>query len=61
VEGQVRLQEQGSGGFGYDALFQPEGYDDTFGLLSPEVKNSLSHRARAMAEMKAWLAENLPA
>lgn len=61
VEGQVRLQEQGSGGFGYDSLFQPEGYDDTFGLLSPEVKNSLSHRARAMAEMKAWLAENLPA
>ncbi len=59
VEGSLRLQEQGSGGFGYDALFQPVGYEDTFGVLSAEVKNSLSHRACAMAEMKAWLAGNL--
>ena len=60
VEGTLRLQEQGEGGFGYDALFQPVGYEDTFGVLSAEVKNSLSHRARAMAEMKTWMAENQP-
>ncbi|MCX6856560.1 MAG: non-canonical purine NTP pyrophosphatase [Verrucomicrobia bacterium] len=61
VEGHLRLQEQGTGGFGYDALFQPIGYEDTFGLLSAEVKNSLSHRARAMAEMQTWLNENIQA
>jgi len=61
VEGHLRLEEQGAGGFGYDALFQPVGYEDTFGVLSPEVKNSLSHRARAMAEMQTWLTENLQA
>ncbi len=61
VEGHLRLEEQGEGGFGYDALFQPVGYEDTFGVLSPEVKNSLSHRARAMAEMQTWLAENIQA
>jgi len=55
VEGHLRMEEQGSGGFGYDALFQPQGYEDTFGLLTAEVKNSLSHRARAMTEMKTWL------
>jgi XTP/dITP diphosphohydrolase len=60
VEGTLRLQEQGEGGFGYDALFQPAGYEDTFGVLPAEVKNSLSHRARAMAEMKKWLGENMP-
>jgi XTP/dITP diphosphohydrolase len=55
VEGTLRLEEQGDGGFGYDALFQPEGYADTFGVLSPEVKNQLSHRARALAEMQTWM------
>ncbi len=49
VEGRVVAQEAGNGGFGYDALFIPEGYSETFGQLSPEVKNALSHRARAMA------------
>jgi XTP/dITP diphosphohydrolase len=61
VEGHLRLEEQGSGGFGYDSLFQPVGYEDTFGVLAPEVKNSLSHRARAMTEMQAWLAVNIQA
>jgi XTP/dITP diphosphohydrolase len=61
VEGTLRLEEQGAGGFGYDTLFQPLGYEDTFGVLPAEVKNSLSHRARAMAEMQAWLTDNLQA
>lgn len=56
VEGRVRLEEQGEGGFGYDALFEPEGHADTFGVLSAEVKNGLSHRARALQQVIEWLA-----
>ncbi len=59
VEGTLRLEEQGVGGFGYDSLFQPDGYADTFGVLSPEVKNQLSHRARALAQMKEWMGVHL--
>lgn len=56
VEGHLLTQEQGAGGFGYDALFVPEGFSDSFGVLSPETKNELSHRARALEAMKAQLA-----
>jgi len=55
VEGQIRPSESGGGGFGYDPLFQPDGYDDTFGILPESVKNEISHRARAMAKLKAYL------
>jgi XTP/dITP diphosphohydrolase len=55
VEGEVRGyitdQEYGKGGFGYDTVFVPEGYDKTFGELPAEVKNQISHRARAMQEL----------
>lgn len=56
VEGHLLTQEQGEGGFGYDALFVPEGFRDSFGVLPAETKNELSHRARALAAMKAQLA-----
>lgn len=49
VEGRVVAAEQGAGGFGYDALFIPEGHTQTFAELPGEVKNALSHRARALA------------
>ena len=48
VEGVIATQKSGNGGFGYDPLFMPEGYDKTFAELPAEVKNSISHRARAM-------------
>ena len=48
VEGAIATQESGNGGFGYDPLFIPKGYDKTFAELPAEVKNSISHRARAM-------------
>ncbi len=58
VEGAIQLREQGSGGFGYDSLFIPQGYDGTFGLLPAEVKNQLSHRARALEALAIWLRAN---
>ena len=46
--GRIAHERHGSGGFGYDPGFIPNGYDKTFGQLPPEVKNSLSHRANAL-------------
>lgn len=59
VEGHLLLEEKGSGGFGYDPLFVPEGYDKTFGELGPDVKNAISHRARALAELHRKLENNI--
>jgi XTP/dITP diphosphohydrolase len=59
IEGILRLVEQGEGGFGYDPLFQPVGFQDTFGVLPSEVKNQLSHRAQALGQLKAWMEQNL--
>ncbi len=56
VEGSLVLGEQGDGGFGYDPLFVPEGFEKTFGELPADTKNGLSHRARALAQVIAWLA-----
>lgn len=56
VEGRLITQEQGDGGFGYDPLFIPAGYRETFGVLPAETKNQLSHRARALAAMQEKLA-----
>ena len=50
---------RGNGGFGYDPLFVPDGYSFTFAELSPEIKNSMSHRARAFRAMRSYLM-NLP-
>ncbi len=58
VEGRILITEQGSGGFGYDPLFVPDGYTETFGVLPGEVKNQLSHRARALSQVIEWLKTN---
>jgi XTP/dITP diphosphohydrolase len=55
VEGKVILEERGHGGFGYDCLFIPAGYSETFSELQPEIKNSLSHRGRALAKVLEFL------
>jgi XTP/dITP diphosphohydrolase len=55
VEGVIIHAERGEGGFGYDALFIPDGHCETFAQLSATVKNDLSHRARATLQARAWL------
>jgi XTP/dITP diphosphohydrolase len=45
---------RGREGFGYDPLFVPKGFAETFAELGPEVKNQLSHRARALEKLLAW-------
>jgi len=51
-EGRIGLAPRGRGGFGYDPLFFPNGYEQTFGELGEEVKNQLSHRANALAKLR---------
>jgi XTP/dITP diphosphohydrolase len=54
VEGAIIAKERGAGGFGYDPLFIPEGFGETFAELGGETKNRLSHRGRALAALKSW-------
>lgn len=55
VEGRIALQPQGSGGFGYDPIFIPEGYEQSFGELGMEIKDRLSHRGQAVRKLVAFL------
>jgi XTP/dITP diphosphohydrolase len=54
-KGQIALQPLGDGGFGYDPIFIPEGFMQTFGQLEPAEKNRISHRARALSKARAFL------
>ena len=56
VEGQLARRASGRHGFGYDPIFVPRGFRTTFGALPESVKNSLSHRARSMAQVGTYLA-----
>jgi len=57
VEGRIAHEEQGDYGFGYDPLFIPVGYERTFGELGRQIKDSISHRARALAAFKEKFTE----
>lgn len=55
VRGHLLEAKRGVGGFGYDPLFVPEGFDRTFAEMKPEEKNALSHRGRAVAQLKTFI------
>jgi XTP/dITP diphosphohydrolase len=57
VEGRIADEARGNGGFGYDPIFIPEGFEQTFGELSTEVKNTISHRAKAIHALADKLRE----
>jgi len=56
ISGSIILDRRGSSGFGYDPIFLPEGYSKTFAEMSMDEKNDLSHRARAVKKLDAYLA-----
>ena len=55
VKGSIITEERGSAGFGYDPVFMPAGYNQTFAELGEDVKNSISHRARAIKKLVDYL------
>ena len=55
VEGQIIKERRGGEGFGYDPIFQPDGYEETFAELGMEIKNHISHRARAVKKLADYL------
>lgn len=55
VEGRIDREKHGSEGFGYDPVFISEGYDKSFAELGEEIKNQISHRARAVKKLAEWL------
>ena len=57
VRGHITSERFGEGGFGYDPVFVPEGEVMTFAEMTPEAKNAISHRGRAIAELAKWFAE----
>ena len=55
VRGTISREKQGTEGFGYDPIFVPEGYNESFAQLGMDVKNGISHRARAVAKLADYL------
>lgn len=60
VEGTLIREERGMAGFGYDPIFVPEGYNQTFAELGTDIKNTISHRAAAVNKLKLFLDEKDP-
>ncbi len=55
VNGSIIRERRGTEGFGYDPIFQPDGYQQTFAELGMDIKNTISHRARAVKKLAEWL------
>lgn len=55
IEGHIIDERRGTSGFGYDSVFVPEGYDETFAQMGEEQKNKISHRAKAMKKLSEFL------
>ena len=57
VNGEITRERSGAEGFGYDPVFRPDGYGETFAEMPLELKNSISHRGRATARLIEFLAK----
>ena len=55
VDGEILRAQQGEAGFGYDPIFSPEGFDESFADMSAEAKNKISHRGRAVEKLVDYL------
>lgn len=55
VKGEIIAEKRGTNGFGYDPIFQPDGYSETFAELDQQVKNNISHRAKAVQQFVSFL------
>jgi XTP/dITP diphosphohydrolase len=55
VTGEILRERRGAAGFGYDPIFQPDGYDQSFAELGDKAKNQISHRAKAIESLRAFL------
>ena len=55
VKGEIIGEKRGGAGFGYDPIFVPEGYEQTFAELGNDIKNTISHRARAVEKLCSFL------
>ena len=56
-KGKIAMKKSGTGGFGYDPVFVPEGYTTTFAEMDAEIKNSISHRGKAVKNLIQFLKE----
>lgn len=59
IEGQIISEKRGTNGFGYDPVFVPNGYQQTFAELSLDEKSEISHRAKAMQKLLSYLSESI--
>ena len=55
IDGTILKEKHGTEGFGYDPIFQPDGYDKSFAELGLEIKNNISHRARAIQQLADFI------
>ncbi len=55
IKGKITTELSGNGGFGYDPIFMPDGYTQTFAELGKDLKNKISHRALAIEKLKRYI------